>query len=138
MIRSVPNVGQLFGSMSDDMSFTIMDVIYHGMETTEELRDKLNISKKECYHRIVRLVNVGLIERKQGKYNVTSFGKVIFGAQLKIAKAMQEIWTLKALDTIRISDISEINYEHIVNELIKDNEIKTVIMQLSLSRNTNG
>jgi predicted transcriptional regulator len=49
------------------------------------------------------LVKAGLIIRRNGNYFLTSFGKVVYEAQMLIGKAKQSYWKLKAIDSIESS-----------------------------------
>ena len=49
---------------------------------TGDLSILLNISRKEYYLRMSKFVKTGIVTRRQGKYVLTSFGKVIYELQL--------------------------------------------------------
>jgi len=49
------------------------------------------------------LTGAGLVIRKNGNYFVTSFGKIVYDAQLMIGKAVESYWKLKALDSFTLS-----------------------------------
>src|SRR5262249_2827548 len=55
------------------------------------------------YSRMSALTNAVLISRSNGKYFLTSFGKVVYEAQLLIEKAKQNYWKLRAIDSIESS-----------------------------------
>jgi len=41
-----------------------------------------------------------LIKRKNGKHDVTAFGKVIYDTQVTIENAINNYWKLKAIDSL--------------------------------------
>jgi uncharacterized protein YggL (DUF469 family) len=76
-----------------------------------------------------RLTEVNIVRRTNGKYSLTSFGKVIFSMLLKIETAIKFNWELKAIDTIMMN-VSAANNElpieerdRIIDSLIDNQEI---------------
>jgi hypothetical protein len=76
---------------------------------------------------MVKLVDTGLVKRKGRAYTITSFGRLIYQVQLKIAKAQKNLSKLKMADIVRDSDISKDEYTEFIDKLIDDNEIKNII-----------
>jgi hypothetical protein len=85
--------------------------------------------------RIYALTNAGLVSRNNGKYHLTSFGKVVYEAQVLIGKAKENFWKLKAIDSIESSSQGWSIEERskIVHSLIVDNDLKEIL----LGRNKN-
>lgn len=54
-----------------------------------------------------RLTEVHVVRRINGKYSLTSFGKVIFSMLLKIETAIKFNWKFKAIDTIMMASAGE-------------------------------
>jgi hypothetical protein len=78
------------------------------------------------------LVNAGLVIRKNGNYFVTSFGKIVYDAQLMIGKAVESYWKLKALESFDISSagpqLPAEEYNRIIDTLMNGNdEIKDIL-----------
>ncbi len=46
----------------------------------------------------------GLVARKNGKYYLTTMGKIIYELQNVIGIAVNDYWKLKAIDSLRIQD----------------------------------
>jgi predicted transcriptional regulator len=124
----VPKVAEVLDAISDDISFNMLDIIIRDVQTIDSLTDKLNVSSKQCYDRIVKFLDNGLIKRKGMNYVITSFGRLVFEAQLKVAKAVQNLSKLKVIDAVRNVDISRDEYATLIDELIEDNEIKNIIL----------
>jgi DNA-binding Lrp family transcriptional regulator len=124
----VPKVAEVLDAISDDISFNMLDIIIRDVQTIDSLTDKLNVSSKQCYDRIVKFLDNGLIKRKGMNYVITSFGRLVFEAQLKVAKAVQNLSKLKVIDAVRNGDISRDEYATLIDELIEDNEIKNIIL----------
>jgi predicted transcriptional regulator len=61
---TAPELAQVLDAISDEISLNIFIIIKNHAKNTESLRDELNISSKQCYDRIMKLVDVGLVKRK--------------------------------------------------------------------------
>ena len=65
--------------------------------------------------------------RKNGDYFLTSFGKVVYEAQILIKKTKQYFWKLKAIDSsshgLTIEERSKI-----IDVLIADKELKEILL----------
>ena len=51
---------------------------------------KLKMTRKQYYLRLSKLIKANMIKRKNGKYLLTPFGKVIYMVQLEFVKAIDE------------------------------------------------
>jgi predicted transcriptional regulator len=81
------------------------------------------------------LINAGLIRRKNGKYYVTSFGKVVYKAQELIEMAAQYSAKLQAIDSVESSEFPAAELSKIIDTLISNSEIKEILV--SRQRNNN-
>ena len=104
---------------------------------TDILITKLALTRKQYYSSIEKLVNADLVKRIGGKYRLTSFGKVISSAQLKveteIETAIKHYWELKAVDsiTLKSGEAKELPLEErqrIIDNLIDNQEIKDILV----------
>jgi hypothetical protein len=71
------------------------------------------------------LINVGLIRRKNGKYFLTSFGKVVYKAQELIGMAVQYS---KAIDSLETSEFPAAERNNIIDTLINNSKIKDILV----------
>lgn len=122
----------MLGAFSDEISLNIFVIIKNHAKNTESLRDELNISSKQCYDRIMKLVDVGLVKRKGFYYSITSFGWLIFQAQEKVAKAIKNLSKLKIVDVIRDTNLPRDERTKLVNELIDDDELREMMVNQDL------
>ncbi len=77
----------------------ILDAIRSGQELFNSIAadtysdntpsDSVKLSRKQYYNRLSKLIKVGLIERKSGRYLLTPFGRVIYGVQLGFGEALE-------------------------------------------------
>ena len=129
---TAPQLTQVLNAISDEISLNIFVIIKNDGKNTEGLRDELNITSKQCYHRINKLVDMGLVRRKGSYYNITSFGRVIFQAQEKVAIAIKNLSKLKIVDVIRDSNLPRDECTKLVGEIIDDDELKEMIINQDL------
>ena len=77
------------------------------------------------------LTKAGLVKREKGRYLLTEFGKVIYGAHVnlesKIESALNNYWKLMAIDSMKISSRQEHN--EVISALIDNQEIKSILMK---------
>jgi ABC-type Zn uptake system ZnuABC Zn-binding protein ZnuA len=76
------------------------------------------------------LTNADLITRKNGKYFITSLGKIVYEAHTLIGRAHQNYWKLKAVDTIESSNAALAREERgrLINSLIEDKDLKQILL----------
>lgn len=89
---------EILDAIRDLKSLRLLNSIAKGEGSdTEDLSVKLKISRKEYYSRMSKFVKTGVVRRRQGKYLLTSFGKVIYELQLILVEAIDA--KLKATDS---------------------------------------
>ena len=74
------------------------------------------------------LTNAGLITKENGKYFVTSFGKVVYKAQELIGMGVQYSSKLKAIDSIESPQYPAAELSKIIDTLISNSEIKEILV----------
>ncbi len=86
-------------------------------------------TKKQYYVRLKRLVDIGLIEKKQSIYKLTTFGSIVFENHLKtMEKIVPNYWSIKSLDVLKgRDDFPPDQKENIMNEYIETTKLKDVI-----------
>jgi hypothetical protein len=132
-----PDLGPLsicdtFKAISDDKSLALFNTVALSSENTGVLITRLELTRKQYYSRMSELINAGLMIRQNGKYFLTSFGKVVYEAHVLIGKAIQIYWKLKAIDSIEMSstnhDLSAEERKRIIDKLIESNNIKNILL----------
>jgi predicted transcriptional regulator len=116
-------------SISDDLSLDLYRTIAKSNnESGDDLLSKVKITRKQFYSRLSSLTKAGLVKRKQGKYSMTAFGKVVYDSVRAIEDAFNIYWKLKAIDSIGISnELPKEEYSKIVDALIDNYEIKDML-----------
>src|SRR6476469_1969044 len=74
----MPTIIEILKSISDSKALDIFDTIAHSSTSTIDiLNTKLKITRKQYYSRLSALTKAGLVQRKSGRYSLTSLGKII-------------------------------------------------------------
>lgn len=85
----------------------------------------LKLTRKQYYSRLHNLIICGLIQKTNGKYRLTSFGKIIFDWHLVIRDTIaKEYWKLRAIDMLGSSDIPDSERSKVVDTLINNDKLK--------------
>lgn len=116
-------------SISDDISLDLYKSIANSNgERGDDLLAKTKITRKQYYSRLSSLTKAGLIKRKNGRYSLTAFGRIVHESEKSIENAFNIYWKLKAVDSIGVSnDIPKEEYSKIVDALIDSYKIKDIL-----------
>ena len=103
------------------------------LEVPAELQiTRLNMTRKQFYSRISQLLKNDLIRKMHGKYELTLFGRVVFGIENKIQHSIDNYWKLKAIETLDES-LPEIEKTKLINSIVDDPLIRD-LLDRSMSR----
>jgi CheY-like chemotaxis protein len=117
-------------SISDDNAFSLFRTIAlaNGVYSSDILITKTKLTRMQYYSRLADFLKVGLVKRKNGKYFITSLGKVVYNNQRIIEKALANCWKLKAIDSLEIlNGLSNEERQRFIDSVIDDHYIKEVI-----------
>ena len=126
-IKMVP-VSDTLSAISNDKSLVLFNTIALTSGDRGVLTSRLNLTRKQYYSRMFGLINAGLVRRKNGKYFVTSFGKVVYESQELIGKAIQHLSKLKAIDSIESAEFPASELSKVINTLITNKELKEILI----------
>ncbi|MGE5662149.1 MAG: hypothetical protein ACM3X1_07880 [Ignavibacteriales bacterium] len=116
---------QILNCISDDKCREMLFMIKEGKSLSFA---GLQLTRKQFYSRLRALIVYGLVSKANGKYRVTSFGKVVFDLHLVLMKTTsEEYWKLKALDILDSSGIPDSERTKIMDVLVKNKKIRQVI-----------
>jgi len=103
----------ILSTISEKKGSDIFKSIATATANTDILITKLKLTRKQYYSRMSNLVKLGLVKRQNGKYLLTSFGKVIYSSYLsleaRIDAALDSYWKLKAMDSLEFPSAEERN-----------------------------
>jgi predicted transcriptional regulator len=123
-------VADVLEAMSDNRSLELFRTIALTRTDSDTLISKTKLTCKQYYSRMSRLMNAGLIKRKNGKHTLTAFGKVIYDITLvTIENAINYYWKLKAIESLAMSnDLPAEELERVIDNFIDNQEIKAVLV----------
>jgi hypothetical protein len=120
-------------AISDDKSLALFNIIARASGDSDILKSTLKLTRRQYYSRVSGLLNAGLVIRKNGNYFLSSFGKVVYEAQMLIEKGIQNYWKLKAIDSIESSpdspQLPAEEYNRLIATLIEGTEIKDILIR---------
>jgi predicted transcriptional regulator len=130
--KGCPVVSEVFKALSDDKALMIFNTIALGPGDSIRLSDNLNLSRKQYYSKMERLSKQGLVTRKNGKYYLTTLGKVLYELQLVLGIAIDNFWKLKAIDSLQNPDnLPELELARLIDTIIDSEELKNAILKKS-------
>jgi predicted transcriptional regulator len=129
------SVSDILSAISDDRSLVLFNTIALASGDSSILISRLNLTRKQYYSRLSDLIKAGLVRRMNGKYFVTSFGKVVHKAQEFIGMAVQYSTKLQAIDSVESPKFPAAELSKIIDTLISNSEIKEILV--SRQRNNN-
>ena len=121
-------LAKVLKSISDDESLELFRFIANNDSDSESLRNRTKMTRKQYYSRMSRLMKAGLVKRKNGKHNLTAFGRVIYDTQITIENAINNYWKLKAIDSLEMSDDLPVEErKELIDNLIENNGIREIL-----------
>ena len=115
--QAVPVLSEdVFSILGDKQSVEILTASYSGLKSTSNGIG--NQTKKQYYVRLKRLVDMGLIDKLQSTYKLTSFGSIVFENHLKtMERILPNYWQIKSIDVLKSRhDFPPEQKEKIMNE----------------------
>jgi predicted transcriptional regulator len=122
-------VSDVLSSISDIKSLQLLRAISLLNADSDILMSDLSLTPKGFYTRMNRLLKVGVIERRNARYYLTSFGKIVLHAQHTIDSALLSYWKLRALDSVATNGLPVEEFNKLTETLIEDKELRSIISQ---------
>ena len=118
----------LFSALGDEKSLRLFKAIGTKPGSSKEFTHRLRLSHKEYYTRMSRFIRIGIVKRKQTKYHLTALGPVVHDSEVMMKKAVDNLWKLKALDSIDLSDgITIEERKRLLDSLVGDTRINQLL-----------
>ena len=135
-VQQRPEVSAIFRALSDDKSLTLFNTVALSPGNSDLLTRNLNLTKKQYYSKMEHLSKQGLLARKNGKYYLTTMGKIIYELQNVVGIAVNDYWKLKAIDSLRIQDqLPEDQVAKLIDTLVENQGLRDIILRSSVPRN---
>ena len=122
------SVSDIIRAISNDKSLVLFNTIALAGEDSSIMISRLNLTRKQYYSKISELTNAGLIQRNNGKFFLTSLGKVAYEAHILIGQALQLLPKLKAIDSIESSEFPNSELIKVIDSLITDVSLKQILI----------
>ena len=135
MNMKMVSVSNTLSAICDDKSLVLFNTIALASGDSSILISRLNLTRKQYYSRLSDLINAGLVRRTNGKYFITSFGKVVYKAQELIGMAPQYSSKLQAIDSVESPNFPAAELNKIIDTLISNSEIKEILVSRQCNNN---
>ena len=119
---------QVLNALANDKSLALFDTIALEAGDSENIMKRSKLNRKGYYSRISALIKSSLVEKRNGKYYLTSFGEVALEARQLIGSAIKEYWRLKAINSIGL-ELPQQERSQIIEALIDKKEIKELLLK---------
>src|ERR1051325_1561620 len=124
----VHEIASVFKALSNGYAINLFRAIAHERTEPDVLRANLKLTSKQYYSRINALSKANLVHKKGGFLTLTSFGSLVYESHLTIEKGLEDLSKLKVIDSLESSSgLSKEERDNIVNILLQNREIKTVL-----------
>jgi hypothetical protein len=135
------NIYDVLRAISDDKALAIFNTVALAADSGGSILLRgLKMTRKQYYSRMSAMIDASLITRRSGSYFLTSFGKVVYEAQMLIGRAQQSYWKFKAVDTIESSSNNTLTPEErdrLISSLIVDDGLKGILLGRNRSKENN-
>src|SRR5579875_443728 len=122
-----PSISSYLDTLSDEETLKIFRYASNGLKSGREGLQQLQITRKQFYSRLGRLVDLGLIVKKDdGIYEHTALGGLINNTQIKpLEEALANYWTLHAVDELKqAKEIPQLEQEKLIAALMVNSPLK--------------
>jgi hypothetical protein len=127
-------VDQVLKSVSDWGSLALFKSIAsvgEGEDLSAMSLTRLKLSRRGYYSRLRLLLDTELVERNNGRYKLTSLGKIVYEYYIIIENLLkQDYYKLKAIDAIdKSNDLGLVERAEAINNLIKDKKLQDILVK---------
>jgi len=129
-VGKTPTPIDILEIISDPLSMDIINAISSEVTSSDNLMKFLDMSPKKYYSRYSRLMNVGLIGRREGKIVLSSFGWVVYKTQLTIANAFLHSQELRIIDAVKHAGLSDVEQKLVIDKIFDDTELKNLVVEV--------
>lgn len=116
-------------AISDKISQDLLTAIATNEKGDNPL-DYLNMTRKQFYSRMSRLIHAHLVERRSGSYRLTAFGNVIYHVKLRLDDALRNKFRFMAIDAMdTFNEMPKEERFKVIESLINDHETKEILVK---------
>jgi predicted transcriptional regulator len=130
MVRGQTSAALVLKTIADDKSLELFTTIALEKLDSRNLKSRIKITRKQYYSRLSRMTRAGLVRRKNGRYVLTAFGKIVFESKVTIENALNNYWKLKAIDSFETSsDVPKEEQQKLIETLLDNEEIRGILVK---------
>jgi predicted transcriptional regulator len=124
-----PPISDVFKAISDDKALTIFNSMALSAGKTDILISTLNLTRKQFYSKMERLTKQGLLVRRNGRYYLTTLGKVLYELHSILGVALNNYWKLKAIDSLQTpAGLPELELNKLIDSLLENTVLKNIVL----------
>ncbi|HEY7082055.1 MAG TPA: hypothetical protein VH500_20375 [Nitrososphaeraceae archaeon] len=124
-----PIISEVLDAIADDKALTMFNTIALNAGKSDILISTLDLTRKQFYSKIERLIRHGLISRRNGRYYLTTLGKVVYELQNTLGVALDNYWRLKAIDSLQNPpSLPHSQLNQLVDSLLENAVLKNMIL----------
>ena len=124
------NTAAVLKTIADDKSLELFSIVALEKIDSRNLKSKMRVTRKQYYSRLSKMTKAGLVRRKNGKYILTTFGKVVYESKVTIENALNNYWKLKAIDSLETSnEVPKEEQQKLIETLLDNEEIRGILVK---------
>ncbi len=136
MAKSHTSAATVLRTIADDKSIELFTTVALETIDSKNLKSRTRLTRKQYYSRLSRMTSAGLVRRKNGKYILTTFGRIVYDSKVTIENALNNYWKLKAIDSLETSNEVPKEEQQKLIETLLDNEKIKAILEKGMSAET--
>jgi Mn-dependent DtxR family transcriptional regulator len=130
LAKSQVTTASVLRTIADDKSLQLFTTVAQEKIDSRNLKRKINLTRKQYYSRLSRMTRVGLVRRKNGKYTLTTFGKIVYESIVTTENALGNYWKLKAIDSLETSnEVPKEEQQKLIETLLDNQEIRGILVK---------
>jgi predicted transcriptional regulator len=129
MVKS-QTLASILRTIADDKSLELFRTVALETIDSKNLKNRTKLTRKQYYSRLSRMTRAGLVRKRNGKYILTTFGKIVFESQSTIQNGLNNYWKLKAIDSLEVSnELPKEEQQKLIETLLDNQEIRGVLVK---------
>ena len=128
MAKSHTSAATVLRTIADDKSIELFTTVALETIDSKNLKNRTKLTRKQYYSRLSRMTSAGLVRRKNGKYILTTFGRIVYDSKVTIENALNNYWKLKAIDSLETSnEVPKEEQQKLIETLLENEKIKSIL-----------
>jgi predicted transcriptional regulator len=128
LAKSQTSAASVLRTIADDKSIELFTTVALETIDSKNLKSRTKLTRKQYYSRLSRMTSAGLVRRKNGKYILTTFGRIVYDCKATIENALNNYWKLKAIDSLETSnEVPKEEQQKLMETLLENEKIKAIL-----------